>query len=68
VRLVLKVTYQTARFLARDIHEAMRSGDLTPMVGEGGVVEVDETFIDREQIVEGPRRLRPQAAADVQGP
>lgn len=42
---VLEVTYKTAWFLAHRIREAMRTGDLAPFGGEGGVVEVDETFI-----------------------
>lgn len=44
---VLEVTYKTAWFLAHRIREAMRSGDLAPFGGEGGIVEVDETFIGR---------------------
>jgi transposase-like protein len=42
---MLGVTYKTAWFLAHRIREAMRSGALAPFGGEGGVVEVDETFI-----------------------
>jgi transposase-like protein len=45
---VLGVTYKTAWFLAHRIREAMRSGDLAPFGGAGGVVEVDETFIGRK--------------------
>ena len=41
----LGVTYKTAWFMFHRIREAMRSGDLAPMGGNGGVVEVDETFI-----------------------
>jgi len=44
----LEITYKTAWFLAHRIREAMRSGDLAPFGGNGGVVEVDETFIGRE--------------------
>lgn len=44
----LEVTYKTAWFLAHRIREAMRSGDLAPFGSDGGVVEVDETFIGRE--------------------
>jgi len=44
---VLEITYKTAWFLAHRIREAMRSGDLAPFGGEGGIVEVDETFIGR---------------------
>lgn len=46
---VLEVTYKTAWFLAHRIREAMRTGDLAPFGGEGGVVEVDETFIGRKE-------------------
>jgi hypothetical protein len=43
----LEITYKSAWFLAHRIREAMRTGDLAPFGGEGGVVEVDETFIGR---------------------
>lgn len=52
---VLEVTYKTAWFLAHRIREAMRSGDLAPFGGEGGVVEVDETFFGRKEGVEKPK-------------
>jgi len=42
---ILEVQYKSAWFLAHRIREAMRTGDLAPFGGEGGVVEVDETFI-----------------------
>src|SRR3954469_23164913 len=42
---ILEVQYNSAWFLSHRIREAMRSGDLAPMDGDGGVVEVDETFI-----------------------
>lgn len=42
---VLEVQYNSAWFLSHRIREAMRSGDLAPFGGNGGVVEVDETFI-----------------------
>jgi transposase-like protein len=53
----LEVTYKTAWFLAHRIREAMRSGDLAPFGGAGGIVEVDETFIgqDPEHPVQEPR-------------
>jgi transposase-like protein len=41
----LEVTYKTAWFLAHRIREAMRSGELAPFGGEGGAVEVDETYL-----------------------
>jgi transposase-like protein len=45
---VLGVTYKSAWFLAHRIREALRSGELAPMGGGGGIVEADETFIGRE--------------------
>ena len=44
---VLEVQYKSAWFLAHRIREAMRSGDLAPFGGNGGIVEVDETFIGK---------------------
>jgi len=41
----LEVTVKTGWFMAHRIREAMRSGELAPMGGEGEIVEVDETFI-----------------------
>ncbi len=46
---VLEITYKAAWFLAHRIREAMRSGDLAPFGGNGGIVEVDETFIGRKK-------------------
>lgn len=48
---VLEVTYKTAWFLAHRIREAMRSGDLAPFGGNGGIVEVDETFIGIDRTI-----------------
>src|SRR5680860_1282285 len=45
---ILEVQYKTAWFLAHRIREAMRSGELAPFGSDGGIVEVDETFIGRE--------------------
>jgi transposase-like protein len=53
---VLDCQYKTAWFMAHRIREAMRSGDLAPLGGTGGVVEVDETFIGRE-----PRKAKKRA-------
>ena len=47
----LGVTLKTAWFMSHRIREAMRSGDLSPMGGNGGVVEVDETFIGHDKTV-----------------
>jgi transposase-like protein len=42
---ILGVQYKTAWFLTHRIREAIRSGELAPLGGGGGIVEVDETFI-----------------------
>ena len=52
---VLEISYKAAWFLEHRIREAMRSGQLAPFGGEGGVVEVDETFIGRREGVKKPR-------------
>ena len=44
---VLEIQYNSAWFLSHRIREAMRSGDLAPFGSNGGIVEVDETFIGR---------------------
>jgi transposase-like protein len=43
----LEITYKSAWFLMHRIREAMRDGELAPFGGNGGIVEVDETFIGR---------------------
>jgi hypothetical protein len=45
----LGLTVKTAWFLSHRIREAMRSGALDPMGGDGGVVEADETYIGRKE-------------------
>lgn len=44
---ILGVTLKTAWFMSHRIREAMRSDDTGMFGGNGGVVEVDETFIGR---------------------
>ena len=46
---MLGVTYQTAWFMEHRIRAAMADGSLTPMGGEGVVVEIDETFIGKKK-------------------
>ncbi|WP_126419679.1 IS1595 family transposase [Asticcacaulis excentricus] len=41
-------SYRTAWFMAHRIREAMLANDETPMGGDGGVVEADETFFGRD--------------------
>jgi hypothetical protein len=52
---VLDVQYKTAWFMTHRIREAMKSGNLPPMGGEGVTVEIDETFI-------GTKREKPEGA------
>jgi transposase-like protein len=47
----LEVTYKTAWFMSHRIREAMRDGTLAPFGSDGGVVEVDETFIGNDRTV-----------------
>jgi transposase-like protein len=46
---MLGVTYKTAWFMTHRIREAMRTGGLAPMGGEGEIVEADETFIGKKE-------------------
>jgi len=41
----LEVTYKTAWFMAHRLREAMATGNLAPMGGDGSVIEADETYI-----------------------
>src|SRR5690606_35716066 len=43
----LGVTYKTAWFMCHRIREAMTPDDSAPMGGNGGTVELDETFIGK---------------------
>jgi transposase-like protein len=52
---ILEVQYNSAWFLAHRIREAMRSGDLAPFGGNGGAVEVDETYFGRRPGVAKPK-------------
>jgi transposase-like protein len=45
----LEVDYKSAWFLAHRIREAMRDGSLAPMGGAGKAVEVDETYIGKQE-------------------
>ena len=47
----LEVTYKTAWFMCHRLREAMRSGGLDVMGGDGGIVEVDETFIGNDRTI-----------------
>ena len=45
----LRITLKSAWFLSHRIREAMTSLGMEPMGGDGGVVEIDETFIGRKK-------------------
>jgi len=47
----LEVTYKTAWFMCHRLREAMCSGEFDVMGGDGGIVEVDETFIGNDRTV-----------------
>lgn len=55
---VLEITYKSAWFLTHRIRECMRDGALAGFGGEGGIVEVDETFIGKEPGVTKPKTAR----------
>jgi transposase-like protein len=44
---MLGITYKSAWFMAHRIREAMIPDENSPMGGDGGIVEADETFIGR---------------------
>jgi transposase-like protein len=46
---ILGIQYNSAWFLTHRIREAFRSGELAPLGGGGGIVEVDETFIGQKE-------------------
>ena len=46
---ILEITYKSAWFLCHRIREAMRDGGLRPFGGNGGIVEIDETFIGQKE-------------------
>lgn len=56
----LGVTLKTAWFMGHRIREAMRAGSLSPpqMGGAGEVVEVDETYIGRNQLYKHFKSVR----------
>jgi hypothetical protein len=51
----LGATLRTAWFMSHRIREAMRSGGLESMGGDGGIVEIDETYIGRKEGAEVKR-------------
>ena len=47
----LGVALQTAWFMSHRLRESMRSGELAPFGFEGGIVEIDETFIGNDRTI-----------------
>ncbi len=52
---ILGVQYKTAWFMTHRLREAMATGSLPPMGGEGSTVEIDETYI-------GNKNAKPEGA------
>jgi transposase-like protein len=46
---MLGISYKSTWFMTHRLREAMRSGNLPPMGGAGGIVEADETFTGRKE-------------------
>ncbi len=55
---VLGITYKSAWFLTHRIRECMRDGALAGFGSDGGIVEVDETFIGKEPGVKKAKNAR----------
>ncbi|MGO8799348.1 MAG: IS1595 family transposase [Roseiarcus sp.] len=52
IQRMLSCSMKTAWFLSHRIREAMATRELGPLGGEGGIVEIDETFTGRREGVE----------------
>ena len=50
----LDIGYEAAWFMAHRIREAMRDGGLTPLGGEGKIVEADETYYGKSRTTAAP--------------
>jgi transposase-like protein len=70
VHRTLKITYKSAWFLCHRIREAMRTGGLGPLGGEGKIVEADETYYGptEHQRPSPQRRGRPYIKQAKAGP
>jgi transposase-like protein len=51
----LGISYKSTWFMMHRLREAMRTGGLAPMGGEGAIVEIDETYIGKKEGVEKRR-------------
>jgi hypothetical protein len=67
----LGVDYKSAWFMCHRIREAMRSGDLGPLGGEGKIVEADETYygpVDKTKVRTKTTSGRPFTKSGRTGP
>src|ERR1700704_6616707 len=55
VHRMLGISYKSTWFLMHRLREAMRTGGLAPMGGEGKTVEIDETYIGKIKGMPKPR-------------
>ena len=61
---MIGVSYKSTWFMMHRLREAMRTGGLEPMGGEGKVVEADETYFGkREEEYTSPWRRKPKSHA-----
>jgi transposase-like protein len=70
VHRMLGVSYKSTWFMMHRLREAMRTGGLEPLGGEGKVVEADETYFGKTQnpTVSKARRGRPFTKGGTSGP
>jgi transposase-like protein len=61
IHRTIGVSYKSTWFMTHRLREAMRSGGLEPLGGEGKVIEADETYFGKteEQYVSPQRKGRP---------
>jgi transposase-like protein len=57
VHRMLGISYKSTWFMMHRLREAMRTGGLAPMGGEGKTVEIDETYIGKVKGVAKPSGL-----------
>lgn len=70
IHRALSLDYKTAWFMCHRIREAMRSGGLGPLGGEGQIVEADETYFGQQEnpTPSKKRRGRPYTKGGKSGP